>query len=256
MKESRPCPGPDAESPCVGTGFIEADRGAIAERCKRCSALRTRSRESARRRELRRSAREGRALSATAPVPDPPHGRHPAPVPRSGRREPLRRGRLHRGEPLSDRRAVPGVFSDPHPAFGGGSKAEAPPRSQATRAGSIRKKGQAPRWVARLQRAFLVLLALAVHGDGGQRLRKPQGLGNRRARLPLLLQIGLQGLDLFRVVPREPRSRRRPRQQLLPHLDLLLLGGRHGPGPASIAEGGQRLAVPRRRRRVVHRRRQ
>ena len=72
---------------------------------------------------------------------DPPHGRSQAHVPRSGPPEPLRRGRVHRGEPLSGRQAVPGVFSDPHPAFGGGSKAEAPPRSQATRAGSIRKKG-------------------------------------------------------------------------------------------------------------------
>ena len=86
MKESRPCPGPAAGSPCVGTGFIEADRGAIAERCKRCSALRTRSREAARRRELRRSAREGRALSATAPAPIPPTAdtRRPCPGPAAG----------------------------------------------------------------------------------------------------------------------------------------------------------------------------
>ena len=86
MKKSRPCPGPDAGSPCVGTGFIEADRGAIAERCKRCSALRTSSREAARRRELRRRAREGWALSATAPVGIPPTAdtRRPCPGPDAG----------------------------------------------------------------------------------------------------------------------------------------------------------------------------
>ena len=72
MKKSRPCPGPAAASPCVGAGFIEADRGATAERCKRCSALRARQREAKRRRELTRIAREGWALSATAPVEIPP----------------------------------------------------------------------------------------------------------------------------------------------------------------------------------------
>ena len=39
-------------------GDSEEDRGPTAHRCKRCSALRTRSREAARRRRLRREARE------------------------------------------------------------------------------------------------------------------------------------------------------------------------------------------------------
>ena len=194
MKKSRPCPGPAAASPCVGTGFIEADRGATAERCKRCSALRARQREAKRRRELTRIAREGWALSATAPVEIPPTADPRRTCPGPDRREPLRRGRVHRGEPLSGRQAVPGVFSDPHPAFGGGSKAEAPPRSQATRAGSIRKKWayngrRAVRWVAPKQRAAIF-----------------------RASAPSPPRLG-GTLDLFGRLT-EPRRRR--------HLDALL----------------------------------
>ena len=73
-KKKRKCPGPDAESPCGGSSLIEKDRAPTAQRCKKCSALRTNRKEAARRRELRRLAREGRALSATATLGIPPAG--------------------------------------------------------------------------------------------------------------------------------------------------------------------------------------
>ena len=147
MKKSRPCPGPAAASPCVGAGFIEADRGATAERCKRCSALRARQREAKRRRELTRIAREGWALSATAPVEIPPTADTQAHVPRSGppgapasgpgssRRTALR--------PPSGARRVqrpaPGVWR----RIEGGSSAAKPGDSSRI---DKKKNGQAPRW--------------------------------------------------------------------------------------------------------------
>ena len=39
-------------------GYIEDDRGPTAERCKRCSVVRTRKRERDRQRRLRREVRE------------------------------------------------------------------------------------------------------------------------------------------------------------------------------------------------------
>ena len=53
MSKKRKCP----DCP----GYIEEDRGPTAQRCKRCSVIRTRTLEAARQRRLRR---EVRALEA------------------------------------------------------------------------------------------------------------------------------------------------------------------------------------------------
>ena len=60
MTQQRPCPGPDSGTPCPGTGFIEADRGATAERCKLCAVLRSNKKNAENRRKMRAATRAAR----------------------------------------------------------------------------------------------------------------------------------------------------------------------------------------------------